>query len=213
MKTDDLIESLSEGLEPVHRHAVAARLMEGAGAGVLVSLALMWAWLGFRPDLVSAMATGPYWMKFGYTLAFALFAYWATARLARPGARPDRPMIGMGAVFAALFIVGASQLMAAEPGARMHLVMGNSAHVCPWRIVILAAPIFAGTFWSLHGLAPTRLTLAGLVAGFASGAAGAWIYAFHCDESAAPFVLVFYTLGFALMGLAGAAIARRALRW
>jgi hypothetical protein len=42
---------------------------------------------------------------------------------------------------------------------------------------------------------------------------GAWIYAFHCDESAAPFVLVFYTLGIAALSALGALIARRLLRW
>jgi len=85
--------------------------------------------------------------------------------------------------------------------------------VCPWLIVAVSLPIFAGTFWSLRALAPTRPVFAGAVAGFASGALGAWVYAFHCDESAAPFVLVFYTLGIAALSASGALIARRLLRW
>ena len=67
----------------------------------------------------------------------------------------------------------------------------------------LSLPICAGTLWSLRALAPTHLIVAGAVAGFASGALGAWIYAFHCDESAMPFVLIFYTLGIALVGATG----------
>lgn len=85
--------------------------------------------------------------------------------------------------------------------------------VCPWRIALLSLPVFVGTLWSLRALAPTRLVLSGAVAGFASGALGAWIYAFHCDESAAPFVLIFYTLGISAVGAAGAALATRILRW
>jgi hypothetical protein len=104
-------------------------------------------------------------------------------------------------------------MMHTEPSARMHLLMGHSAMVCPWLIVALSLPIFAGTFWSLQPLAPTRPVFAGAVAGFASGALGAWIYAFRCDETAAPFLLVFFTFGMAVVGLAGALVARRLLRW
>ena len=44
----------------------------------------MWMWLGIRPDLASAAATSPYWIKFGYTLALAMLGLWATERLLRP---------------------------------------------------------------------------------------------------------------------------------
>ncbi len=99
--------------------------------------------------------------------------------------------------------MAATQLMDAAPAARTHLIMGSSADVCPWRIIVLSLPICAGTLWSLRALAPTRLIVAGAVAGFGSGALGAWIYAFHCDESAMPFVFIFYTLGIALVGALG----------
>ncbi len=105
------------------------------------------------------------------------------------------------------------QMMHAPADARMPMLMGHSSMICPWLIVLVSAPIFVGTFWSLRALAPTRIVLAGAVAGVTSGALGAWIYAFRCDETTAPFLLVFYTLGMALVGLAGAAIARRVLRW
>ena len=213
MKTDDVIDDLTRDLAPVSRHALPLRLALGVGVGSVVSALVMVLWLGIRPDLMQATATSAYWMKFGYTALLALFAFWATERLARPGSQADWAFAGIGAVFLILFAMASMQMMHTPPDARMPLMMGHSAMVCPWRIAILSLPIFVGAIWSLRSLAPTQLILAGAVAGLASGALGAWIYAFHCDESAAPFVLTFYTLGIAALGAAGAVIARPLLRW
>ncbi|MGB8366583.1 MAG: NrsF family protein [Rhizomicrobium sp.] len=213
MKTDELIDSLSRDVPPVTRHAVFSRLAGGIGAGAVLSFLAMWTWLGIRPDLASAAATSPYWIKFSYTLALALFGLWTTERLSRPAASCATPAFGALIALGILFAMAAAQLMGAAPAARAHLIMGSSADVCSWRIIILSLPICAGTLWSLRALAPTRLIVAGAVAGFGSGALGAWIYAFHCDESAMPFVFIFYTLGIALVGALGAVLARRILRW
>lgn len=213
METDELIADLSETLAPVPRHAVWLRLAQGVGAGALVSFLILWAWLGFRPDLSHAVDTSSYWMKFFYTLSLALFAFWATERLARPSSKAGWPLFGVAFVILALTFLSGMQMMHTPAGKRMPMLMGHSSHICPWLIAILSAPIFIGTFWSLRALAPTRIVLAGAVAGFASGALGAWIYAFRCDETTAPFLLVFFTLGMAIVGLVGALIARRVLRW
>jgi len=213
MKTPELVEALSSDLPPIGPHAVEARLARGIGVGAAVSFLAMWMWLGFRPDLSSAAMTADYWMKFAYTLALAVFAFWAIDRLARPARTAGLPSLGLALVVAVLFAIAIAQLMASPPGARHHLMMGSSASVCPWRIAALSLPIFVGTFWSLRALAPTRLVLAGAIAGLGSGALGAWVYAFHCDESAMPFVAIFYTLAMVLMGAVGAALARRILRW
>lgn len=213
MKTNELIDDLASELAPVPRNALAARFAAGIGTGAAISALAMVLWLGIRPDLAAAAMTSAYWMKFGYTACLALFALWATMRLARPGSDAGPALIGAASVFLALFAVAWWRMMGTPPAARMPLVMGHSSHVCPWRIAILSLPVLAGTMWSLRGLAPTRLILAGLAAGLASGALGAWIYAFHCDESAAPFVVVFYTLGISLLAATGAALARPLLRW
>lgn len=213
MKTDELIGNLSETLAPVPRHWVWLKLAQGVGAGALVSFLALWAWLGFRPDLAHAVDTSAYWMKFFYTLSLALFAFWATERLARPSSKAGWPLLGAAFVIFVLTALSGMKMMHTPPDARMHVLMGHSARICPWLIVALSTPIFIGTFWSLRALAPTRIVLAGAVAGFASGALGAWIYAFRCDETTAPFLLVFFTLGMALVGLAGALVARRVLRW
>jgi hypothetical protein len=79
--------------------------------------------------------------------------------------------------------------------------------------VLLSLPIFAGVFWAMRRLAPTRLTAAGAGAGILAGASSAMLYCFHCPESAAPFILIWYTLGIALAACLGAAAGRWVLRW
>ena len=79
--------------------------------------------------------------------------------------------------------------------------------------MILSAPIFFGRFWALRSLAPTRLTLAGAVTGLLAGATGTFTYAFHCNESAAPFVAIWYTLGTVAVGAVGTLFGRLARGW
>ena len=213
MKTDELIDRLTGQLAPVSRAAVPRTLAFGLGAGALVSFAAMWLWLGIRPDLASAAATSAYWMKFLYTLSLGCFAFWAVERLARPGSGSRVQMTLLAIPLVVLLILAFIQIDGVSRATRMHLMMGASSNVCPWRIAILSLPVFAGAFWALGKLAPTRLVVAGVMAGLLAGAFGAWIYAFHCDESAAPFVVIWYTLGIAAVGALGGALGRFVLRW
>ena len=213
MKTDDLIAALSQDLAPVPRRAVGGRLALGLGAGVAVSFALMVLWLGMRPDLMPAMMTAPFWMKFAYAFAVAVFGFGLIDRLARP--EGEGGMFGplILAPLAVMIALAIYQLAGATEAQRMALMMGGSSRICPRNIVILSLPVFVGVFWALRALAPTRLTLAGAAAGVLAGAAGTVIYAVHCTETAAPFVAIWYTLGIAAMGLLGAALGRLMLRW
>lgn len=213
MKTDDLISALSTDLEPVKTRAVGNRLLLGLGVGAAVSAAVMLLWLGLRPDMEPAMATPMFWMKLVYALSIAAFGFGLADRLARPD--------GEGGMFRWLLFVPLAVIVAmalyrwfeAPPDRHMAMIMGGSAQVCARNIVILSLPVFVGLSWSLKALAPTRLTLAGAVAGVLAGAAGTFIYAFHCTEAAAPFVAIWYTLGIGLMGLLGALLGRVMLRW
>ncbi|HEY1961187.1 MAG TPA: DUF1109 domain-containing protein [Rhizomicrobium sp.] len=213
MNTADLIAQLSGELKPTPRHAPILRLVPIVLAGAAVSAVLMVAWLGIRPDLMSAMHTLGYWVKFGYTAALAGAALWLVLRLSCPGSAVGAPTLAALVPLPLILIIAMQQLMNAPPALHKHLMMGSSSQVCPWRIVILALPILAATLIAVRRLAPTRLMLAGAGAGVFAGALGAWIYAFHCDESAAPFVAIWYTFGIAVVGAAGGALGRASLRW
>ena len=213
MKTDDLIDALASDTTPFARHTVGRRLAVGLALGAVVSVAIMVLWLGVRADLMDAMRTGPFWMKFAYALSVAALGFGLMDRLARPDGEGGvfGPMIL--APLAIMTVLAIYQISGAPEELRMKMMLGATYQVCARNIVIVSAPIFLGLFWALRSLAPTRLTLAGAVAGVLAGAAGTYIYAFHCNESAAPFVAIWYTLGIAAVGVLGALLGRALLRW
>ncbi|MGH6963864.1 MAG: NrsF family protein [Phenylobacterium sp.] len=213
METDALIQSLSAKAAPVAPGAVARRILIGLGLGAATSTLLMIAWLGVRPDIGHAMATGMFWVKFAYTVLTGLFLMAALIRLSRPGAKVGALALVIAAPLAALVLMALVRLLRADPEMRMPLMMGDSADVCPWRIFVIGLPVLAGAVWAVRGLAPTRLTVAGLAAGGCAGAFGAAIYGFHCNETASPFVALWYTLGIAAVALLGGLAGARWLRW
>lgn len=209
----DLIDTLAADLAPVRPYAVARRLGVALLAGGLVAFAGLAVTLGLRADLGNALATPMFWVKIGYTGALGTVGAWAIARVARPvGEARDRvawgllPLVLIGAV--ALW-----QIMIVPPAARMPMLMGQTSAWCPWLIMATSAPLFATLVWALRGLAPTRLALAGTLAGLTAGAIGASLYALHCPETAAPFIAVWYTLGIAGAGAIGGLAGPRMLRW
>lgn len=211
MQTGDLIEKLSA--EPPRTTRATLRLLRPVAAGCALSFLVMWVWLGIRPDFAVAVDTASYWMKFAYTTWLALAGFWLVERLGRPGAPSRRAVLVSAIAVTAMAGLAAWRLAVAPQWMHARLVLGSTHTVCPWRIVALALPVLAGTLFGLRRMAPTRLLTAGLAAGLLAGSAGAWIYAFHCDESAAPFVAVWYTLGVAATGAIGAASGKWLLRW
>ncbi len=211
--SDELIGRLAADLRPVPRLAVARRLALGVGAGALIALALTAVLLGFRPDMAEAAQGAMFWVKLAYTLALGAVALWACERLARPLGAIDRRAPWLSAPIAALAILAIWQLARAPAPMRAPMVMGHSALVCPWYILAASiAPLF-GLLWAVRGLAPTRLHLTGAMLGLAAGGVGASIYALHCVESTAPFLIIWYTLGVAAVGLIGGLSGPKLLRW
>lgn len=211
--TSEVIDALAGDLRPVAKGAVARTITRGVGGGMLFSAALMLAWLGVRPDFATAMTTGLFWVKFTYTLLLVAAGLSSVGRLARPAGQARAAFVAVILLVTGIAILAGAQFATVPRAEWDDLILGATAETCPWNIMLLSLPIFLGTMWALREFAPTRLTIAGLAAGLGSGAAGAWIYSFHCDESAIPFVAAWYTLGIALMCLCGAISGRFLLRW
>ena len=213
MQTDELIAHLSGGLEPVGGREVVRILATGLALGLLGSALLMAVTIGIRPDILDAMGGGAFWLKFLYTLAIALLGLKLVERVGRPGTDATVPALLIAIPVLVLMAMMAMQMMPADDATRHTLLMGHSADVCSALIAALALPLFGGLFWSLRQLAPTRLTQAGAAAGLLAGSAAATIYAFHCTESTATFIAIWYTAGIALTTAMGAALGRWMLRW
>jgi len=211
--TQQLIQSLSRSVPRVPRHALQLRLALGMLAGALVTLALVTRVLGVNPHLATAMHGFSFWMKLIYSLSIGVGAFIATARLARPTDRSWRWMAALGVPFLLLAGIGIGELARAPVSEWLAMWLGRSWKMCPWLVLTLALPIFAGLLWSFRRLAPTQLRAAGAAAGLTAGAWAAAVYCLHCPETTAVFVLTWYTLGMALASLVGALLGPRLLRW
>ncbi len=211
--TDSLVRTLAANLAPVSPWYVTRKLVVGVGAGVMLSAVLMLLVLGVRPDITHMMGTGVFCLKQAYTLVFAVLAGLTAERLARPAANSRQLILWLLIPLLLVSGIAAVQLSDAAAGARMPMLMGGSAAVCPWRILFFAIPPLAGLIWAMRDLAPVRLREAGAAVGLAAGGAGAFIYALHCREDAVPFIAAWYTLGMALSALLGRIIGPVLLRW
>ena len=212
MQTDELIARLSDRLEPVKNGTVARLLLGAILVGIAGSALVMLLVLRPRHDIAAAMVSFGMWTKLAYTFAIAGFGFWLVERAGRPGTDMSRPALLLVLPLLAIALLAALQLSAPDADIR-HLVLGHSSRVCAVLVILTALPTLAASFWALRRLAPTRLTLAGAGAGLFAGAAGAFVYCFHCTEEAAPFIAVWYTLGIALTTAIGAFLGRPLLRW
>ncbi|GGC45726.1 NrsF family protein [Chelatococcus reniformis] len=213
ISTADLIDSLAAGVTPVPRAFASRRLGLGLAVGVAVAaVATFIAW-GPRPDFTTALETASFWVKFAFSGLLAAAGIVAAWRLARPDLSARRSVFIVAATVLAMAVLAAAELAATPEAAHRQLVMGGTAAVCPWLIMLLALPILAGALWAMRALAPTRLAWAGAAAGLAAGGLAAFVYAVSCGETGMPFVLIWYGLGMAIPTLLGALLGPRLLRW
>ena len=210
MRTDELIRTLALDAGPVPARPVAPRLLAVALAGAVLWLALLA--VQFGPPARSANA-GWFWMKAVYSLLLAAAGLMATVRLARPGGRIGAVIWLAVATVAWLLMMAGHETMNASPGQMAHLWLGETWRICPVRILIIAAPLYGAVLWVMRRTAPTRLATAGAAAGLFAGAVAAAIYGLYCQETAAAFVVAWYSLGIAACAALGALIGRYLLRW
>lgn len=211
MKTDDLIDLLTSG-EDVHPPRRASILPPLAG-GLLVSVLLLLALLGVRPNLLEELTWPAFWSKLVFSLALAVAGWLAVRRLSMPGSRTAALPFYLGAPVLAIWLASAVALLQAAPEARAALFWGSTWRYCPALIALISLPLFAAMLAVMRGRAPTRLRTAGAAAGFAAGAAGAAVYCLHCPELSIVFVGFWYLLGMLIPAAVGAVIGPRVLAW
>ncbi|WP_052516748.1 NrsF family protein [Brevundimonas abyssalis] len=153
MKTDDLIDALGAGLEPVGPARLSPAALTLAAAAAVVAVLFL---LGLRPDLGAAVQGPAFWAKAAYTGALAVVGGWLVLRLGCPGASARPPGLAFAAVVGAALAVGAGEILLSAPDARMDVWLGDTWRYCSANI--LKVSVFAAPFiWlSARGLAPTR---------------------------------------------------------
>ena len=211
MQTSDLIEQLATRLGPTPSRR--RRLGIALAVGGVVALGLVWVLLGFRTDLIGAVFTSTFWMKWAFALATAAAAFVLCVRLARPESKPGWLPVTLVMPFVVLIAVACIQLVNTPAAVRRTIWFGDTALQCLWCIPVLAVPLLLGVLWAFRQFAPTRLRLAGFSAGLLAGAAAAAVYALHCDETATAFVATWYSVGMLLPAMLGLILGPRVLRW
>ena len=212
MKTGDLVRMLAadQGGRP---HSLRRLLLVGIGIGLMAG-GLLFAWgLGLRPDIAAVSGDLRFLLKFVVTLALAVSAGGLLLRLLRPGASRGLwlPALVVGPVALGLGVT--YELIVIDPAAWAPRLWGRNWARCLISIPLLAAPALAAVLITLRPGAPTHPVLAGAVAGILAGALGGALYAAHCPDDSPLFVLAWYGISIAFVGLIGALAGGRLLRW
>ena len=155
MRTDELIDLLASdgGVARSSGSGAAARMLGLALLfGAALSLCVLIATLGVRPDLGTALAVPVTWGKRGFALALLVVAFAMLQRLARPGpGLSRRHAAALLLPIGALWLVGLSSYAGAPAEARAALLWGQSWQACAALIALLALPFGPqpGPLWVL----------------------------------------------------------------
>ena len=213
MKTGDLISLLAADTTIVHRRAASRQIAIALAMGIALAILTMLLTMRTRPDLADAIRFPMFWVKVLFPAAVACAGFVTLARLARPGVSARAAQWASVLPVVLLWLLSIVAYASAPPSERAAMVWGQSWRTCTLSVVLISVPIFVAAFLALRRLAPTQLAQAGACAGMLSGAAGAAIYAFHCPETALPFMAIWYVAAIAATAGFGAALGPRLLRW
>ena len=212
MKTSDLIASLAADSRaptlPLKR-----RLAVAFGAGALVSLALFIALIGPRDDVMSAMRTVRFDLKFVDTLALLAPSYFLCLSLARPETSPGALLAWLAAPLAFLLVAAGVELVVVPRELWMTRIVGTHWHNCLTIIPLLSIAPLGALISALREGAPRYPALTGALAGAASAGVAATIYASNCTDDSPLFVVTWYPLATLIVVAAGAWAGHRWLQW
>lgn len=211
MKTDDLIRALAADTRP--ERPLWGRLMLGLLPSLAVAVAVVWAGLGFRADLATALVTPVSAARIVLTGALGIVAMRLALLLARPegwGRARFWPLAVVGGVALGLLVWA---FVTIPPEGRQMAVVGKTMTTCLVMIPLMAILPVTSILYALRHGATTVPALAGAVAGLAGGGMAAAIYALHCTEDSPLFYVTWYGLAILGVTLVASLAGARLLRW
>jgi hypothetical protein len=212
METDQLIRTLAA--DSAHRaRPVSLVLALGLLAAAPISVAMLFAGLGVRSDIMTAMHNPFFDLKFAVALALAISAIAVGLHLSRPEASL-RGWAWLLLIPAGLLATGiASEMMLPQRVPMMTRLIGSNSRVCLIAIPLMSLPLLAAALIGLRHGAPTRPAITGAIAGLLSAGLAASLYASHCTDDSPLFVATWYTMATALVAAIGACLGARVLRF
>jgi len=212
METDQLIRTLAADNAQRER-PVGFVLAMALLAAAPVSVAMLFAGLGVRPDFMTAMRNPFFDLKFVVTLALAIPAIAFSLHLSRPEASLRGwkwlLLIPVGLLLAGI----ASEMMMPQRLPMMTRLVGNNSRLCMTAIPLMSLPLLVAALIGLRHGAPTRPAVVGAIAGLLSAGLAATLYASHCTDDSPLFVATWYTIAVALVTAIGALAGSRVLRF
>jgi hypothetical protein len=212
METDQLIRTLAA--DNAYRalpvgFVLALALLSAAP----VSIAIFFAGLGVRPDVMTAMHNPFFDLKFVVTLALAISAIAVSLHLSRP----EASLQGWGWLLlipAGILVAGiGGEMMMPQRLPMMTRLVGSNSRVCLTAIPLISLPLLVAALIGLRHGAPARPAVAGAIAGLLSAGLAGTLYASHCTDDSPLFVATWYSIATALVTAIGALAGSRMLRF
>src|SRR3546814_8583539 len=204
--TNELIGQLAAEAKAIPRPgAVLRRLSIGLAIGVVAASVATVTSFGMPLQAVHHTGAAAFAMKLLFSTALFGIALVLLFVAGRPGHELGKRWLWLLMPPAVVAISAVTELSMATPPQREAMWLGSTWQTCVAAIALLSLPVFAGVLWAFQCLAPTRLRLAGLLAGLVAGSAGAVLYALFCPETTATFLLRWYSLGMLCPGVIGPA--------
>src|SRR5260370_31765828 len=187
METDQLIRTLAA--DNAHRaRPVGFVLALALLAAAPVSVALFFAGLGVRPDVMTAMHNPFFDLNFAVTLALAIPAIAISFHLSRPEASLQG-WTWLLLIPAGLLVIGiGSEMMLPQRLPMMTRLVGSNSRLCMTAIPLMSLPLLAAALIGLRHGAPTPPAGRGPIAGPLSAGLAAALYASHCTADSPLFL-------------------------
>ena len=213
MRTDILIDRLSQDLRPVRPRSVLREAAILALLGVIEVIAFLS--MGFmRPDMSAAMGSPSFWWKLLSMGLIAVLGAGIALSSIDPACSPRRGLRWIPACLAVIFasgwLIDAAQGGVLDLITRLHWREGLQ---CIWEMIALSVPaVIALAVLIRHG-APSDRTGTALAGALASAAWGAFVFVFACPSDDPFYIAVWYTAGCGIATFLGQIVLSRAAQW
>lgn len=213
MRTDLLLDRLSEGLRPVRprsmrRQALLLLFLVGVEITAFLGLGFM------RPDMPVAMETPSFWWKLTSMGLIATLGSGIALLSTDPSRSPRRGLRWM-VVCIALILATGWLVDAAGGGLTTLLDRLDWRHglQCVWKMVALSVPPAIALGVLVRRGAPVDRSGTALAAGLASAAWGAFVFVFACPSDDALYIAVWYSVGCGIVTVIARLAVLRVSRW
>jgi hypothetical protein len=213
MRTDSLVDRLSQELRPVRRRRVVREVV----LLLLLAVVEIAAFLGMgsmRPDMPMAMEAPSFWWKLCSMGLIAILGASVAILSADPVRSPRRGLrwilVCIVAIFASGWLIDASGHGVTDLVRRLDWSHGLQ---CVWQMIVLSVPPAIALGVLIRRGAPTDRAGTALAAGLSSAAWGAFVFVFACPSDDPLYIAVWYTVGCAIVTILGRAVLMRLSRW